>query len=39
MGWRAEVASSRTMRYIVGCSASLTGRAAIERSAILSELK
>ena len=39
IGWRAEVASSRTMRYIAGCSASLTGRAPIERSAILSELK
>ena len=39
IGWRAAVASSRTIAYIAGCSASLTGRARIERSAILSELK
>ena len=39
IGCRALVASSRTIRYIAGCSASLTGRARIERSASLSELK
>jgi hypothetical protein len=36
IGWRDAVESSRTMRYIVGCSASLTGRARIERNASLS---
>ena len=39
IGWRACVASSRTIRYIAGCSTSETGRACIARRAILSELK
>src|SRR5690606_15222644 len=39
IGCRADVANSRTIRYIAGCSASDTGRARIARSASLSELK
>ena len=39
IGWRADVASSRTIRYIAGCSACDTGRACIARRASLSELK
>jgi hypothetical protein len=39
IGCRAIVASSRTIAYISGCSASVTGRARMARSAILSELK
>ena len=35
----AAVESSRTMRYIAGCSTSLTGRACIARIAILSEFQ
>ncbi len=36
IGCWARVESSRTMRYIAGCSASLTGRACMARIAILS---
>jgi hypothetical protein len=39
MGWRATVASSRTIRNIAGCSACDTGRARMARNASLSELK
>ena len=39
MGWRAVVASSRTIRYIAGACISVTGWACIARSAILSLLK
>jgi hypothetical protein len=39
IGWRAVVASSRTMRYITGACISLTGWACIARSASLSLLK
>jgi hypothetical protein len=39
IGWRACVDSSRTMRYSPGASASLTGRARMERRASLSLLK
>ena len=35
----ARSESSRTMRYIAGCSASVTGRACIARSASLSEFQ
>ena len=36
IGCRAAVDSSRTIRYIAGCSASLTGRARMARIASLS---
>ena len=36
IGWRACVDSSRTTRYMTGCSTSLTGWACIDRSASLS---
>ena len=39
IGWRAAVESSRTIRYMVGCSISDTGRARIARMAILSEFQ
>jgi len=39
MGWRAVVASSRTMRYMAGVCISLTGCACMARSAILALLK
>ena len=39
IGWRACVDRSRTIRYIAGCSASLTGRARIARRASLSEFQ
>ncbi len=39
MGWRAAVESSRTIRYMAGASASLTGRACMARIAILSEFQ
>ena len=39
IGCRAWVDSSRTIRYIAGCSASLTGRARIAFSASLSEFQ
>ena len=39
IGCRAAVESSRTIRYIAGCSISLTGRAFIARIAILSEFQ
>ncbi|SLI02341.1 Uncharacterised protein [Mycobacteroides abscessus subsp. abscessus] len=39
MGWRAAVASSRTIRYITGASSSLTGSACIARRAMRSLLK
>jgi hypothetical protein len=39
MGWRADVDSSRTIRYIAGCSISETGRACMARIAILSEFQ
>jgi hypothetical protein len=38
-GCRADIASSRTIRYIAGCSACDTGLARIAFSASLSELK
>ena len=37
MGWCAAVASSRTIEYMAGCSASLTGRACMLASAMRSE--
>ena len=39
IGWPASVASSRTISYSAGNSASLTGCARIERRASLSEKK
>lgn len=39
IGWRAVRDSSRTIRYMTGCSGSLIGRACMARNAILSELK
>ncbi len=39
MGWRASVASSRTIAYSCGACVSVTGNARIARSASLSELK
>ena len=39
IGWLADADSSRTIAYSWGASCSVTGRAPIERSAILSEKK
>ena len=36
IGWWARLDSSRTIAYSIGCSASVTGRARIARSASLS---
>lgn len=39
IGCPASAARSCTIRYITGCSSSVTGRARMARNAILSELK
>ncbi len=39
MGWSATADSSRTIRYMAGCSDSVTGRARIALIASLSEFQ